>query len=43
MPCFSGEDVAKEFKNEEYKPLIIFTTSHSEFAKKDIDITLMIF
>jgi len=34
MPCFSGEDVAKEFKNEEYKPLIIFTTSHSEFAKK---------
>ena len=34
MPCFSGEDVAKEFKNEEYKPLIIFTTSHSDFAKR---------
>lgn len=33
MPCFTGEDVAKEFKNEEHRPLIIFTTSHSDFAK----------
>ena len=34
MPGFTGEDIAKEFKNEEYKPMIIFTTSHSDFAKK---------
>lgn len=34
MPCFTGEDVAKEFKNEEHPPLIIFTTSHSDFAKR---------
>lgn len=34
MPCFTGEDVAKEFKNEEHRPLIIFTTSHSDFAKR---------
>jgi response regulator of the lytR/algR family len=34
MPCFTGEDVAKEFKNDEHRPLIIFTTSHSDFAKR---------
>lgn len=34
MPGFSGEDIAKEFRKEENKPLIIFTTSHSDFAKK---------
>lgn len=34
MPCFTGEDVAKECKNDEHRPLIIFTTSHPNFAKR---------
>lgn len=33
MPSFSGEEAAAELNKDDNKPLIIFTTSHSGFAK----------
>lgn len=32
MPLLSGKDVAQKVNEDQYRPLIIFTTSHTDFA-----------